>query len=208
MGLPEYSRSAQEHFDKHAEYYQPRQPPTQYAQWLAQDRAFFAKGLGGKRVIDVGAGTGVDAKSFKEHGLRPVCVDLAQTMAALCKKESLDTVLMDLEHLGFGDEVADGIWAHASLHFMPKRNFVWLMPDLHRILKPDGLLYIAVPEGMHDGWTDNGTRMPGARRWCARYQQSEAERILRTYFDILHASRVSKKITQNEPFLNFLCKKE
>ena len=84
----------------------------------------YADFMGGKKVMDVGSGFGVDPITFAQHGARVTFIDLVETnlnvLERLCKIMGLKDVqfvfLKDLDSLKPLDTDYDVIMAMGSLH--------------------------------------------------------------------------------------------
>lgn len=99
----------------------------------------------GARVLDLGAGTGHFVRAAARAGLRPVAVDVSETMLAYARREAEAEGLKNVEwlHAGFLSldvpaGTFDAALTSAALHHLPD---VWKMialENIHRALKPDG----------------------------------------------------------------------
>jgi len=108
----------------------------------------FVSLLPGRKILDVGCGSGRDTQYFAEDGFEAVGVDFSEQMVAEAKKRTKsDILLMDFSKLEFPDGSFDGIWACAALIHTPKRNLPQILSEFVRVLKPRGVLYISVREG-------------------------------------------------------------
>ena len=80
----------------------------------------FVSLLKGKKILDLGCGSGDHSLYFKKRGLDVVSVDLSKEMINLCKEKGLNALVMDIEDLDFKDKSFDGIWAVTSLLHVQK----------------------------------------------------------------------------------------
>ena len=101
----------------------------------------------GQKILDAGCGSGRDVIAFREAGYE---VDAFDASAEVCRIASAKTGI-EVKQLRFeeleGEEQFNGIWACASLlHVMPEA-----LPDvlhrLHKLLKPEGVLYASFKYG-------------------------------------------------------------
>lgn len=103
------------------------------------------KEVKGKRVLDYGCGNGVHLPFLARYAREVIAVDLSQPsldIAALrLKKEKLDApvslVQMDCEHLAFPDSSFDVIFDGGTFSSIDLER---ALPELSRVLKPDGCL--------------------------------------------------------------------
>ncbi|MFH0735568.1 MAG: class I SAM-dependent methyltransferase [bacterium] len=95
------------------------------------------------KILDVGCGSGVALKRFKERGYTPVGITINAAEYEICKNQGYDVFLMDQSFLDFNDENFNIIWArHVIEHsLMPYYTLI----EFKRVLKSDGILYIEVP---------------------------------------------------------------
>ncbi len=103
------------------------------------------------KVLDLGCGPGRDSAYFKESGLNVVSIDLSDGMIEEAKKLNVDVIKMNMLNMTFKENEFSGIWSMASLQNVSKEDGKKLIKDLHKILNPDGILYIAVKEGEGEG---------------------------------------------------------
>ena len=100
------------------------------------------EGYRGKRVLEVGCGAGIDLARFARGGAIVTGVDLSASAIALARQhfqqQGLDADLRegDGEHLPFGDETFDLVYAHGVVQYTP--NPQRLVQECRRVLKPGG----------------------------------------------------------------------
>jgi ubiquinone/menaquinone biosynthesis C-methylase UbiE len=96
----------------------------------------------GAKVLDVGCGQGVALEVFKAAGLDPIGVTLGED-AAVCRAKGLEVVEADFAFLDFEDERFDLVWCRHALEHSVFPLFT--LAEMHRVMKPGGLLYVEVP---------------------------------------------------------------
>lgn len=133
----------------------------------------FAKRLShGDTVIDLGCGAGRDLKSLCDRGLRPVGLDASLPLAKLAHDHSgCPIVVGDLRALPFATSIAEAGWASASLLHMSKEDAVVALKEIHRVIKPGGLLFSSVKRGEGCSVDDEG-------RWFSYYEPDEWRSLL------------------------------
>jgi SAM-dependent methyltransferase len=105
-------------------------------------------GYAGRRVLDVGCGTGVDLVRFVRGGASGVGIDLADSAIALAREnlrhQSLAASLSvgDGECLPFPDGTFDLVYAHGVLQYTPGDRA--LDEECRRVLAPGGTAYFQV----------------------------------------------------------------
>jgi SAM-dependent methyltransferase len=99
-------------------------------------------GLRGRRVLDVGCGTGVDLVRFAHGGARVTGVDIADSAIALAQQNVAQRglhaalVVADGEHLPFADGCFDYVFAHGVAQYTS--DGPRLVREVHRVLAPGG----------------------------------------------------------------------
>ena len=110
----------------------------------------------GGRVFDVGCGPGFDTAVIQSHNLRIISMDYNWQMMATGRNNlqlANDFVQADMRQLPF-DECADGLWVNASLLHIPRNEVPATIRDFHRVLRPGGILYLAVKRGAGENFTE------------------------------------------------------
>ena len=105
-------------------------------------------GYAGRRVLDVGCGTGVDLVRFVRGGASGVGIDLADSAIALAREnlrhQSLAASLSvgDGECLPFPDGTFDLVYAHGVLQYTPGDRA--MVEECRRVLAPGGTAFFQV----------------------------------------------------------------
>ena len=105
-------------------------------------------------ILDFGCGPGRDLKAFSDLGHVAVGLEGAPSLAQMarghsgCEVWEQDFLALDLPAARF-----DGIFANASLFHVPVREVTRVLGELHRALKPRGVLFCSNPHGRNEeGW--------------------------------------------------------
>ena len=114
----------------------------------------FARGLPGKRLLDIGCGPGRDALHFAELGLEVTAVDYSVAMIRAAQVASPDInpprfAVLDMRHVGqaFPENAFDGAWVCASLLHVPEPDVPAVLAGLHRVLAPGGRAHFSLKAG-------------------------------------------------------------
>ncbi len=171
---------------------------------LSEEVDFFLQELKGKKILDIGSGTGRDALFLKKQGLEPTCIDISSAMVEICKQKGLEAYRKDIEDLDFEEVSFDGVWAYTSLLHIPKKRIYNSLARIREILKEDGLLFLGMVEGEGEKIHQSPNKSE-KRRFFALYSDSEVREILKDYFDILKYKRF--QVSEKETYLVYVCKK-
>ena len=136
--------------------------------------------LNGKKVLDLGCGSGDHSLYFKDKGLDVTSIYLSEEMIKLCNEKELNATLMDIENLEFEDKSFDGIWAVTSLLHIPKSRLNKVIEKLNMILKDDGILYVCVKEGEGEKFVED--KSTNTERFFAFWEEEEIKTLFEPYF--------------------------
>ena len=144
--------------------------------------------LNGKKILDLGCGSGEHSLFFKEQGLDVTAIDLSEEMIKLCKEKGLNVFLMDIENLNFPENSFDGIWAVSSLLHIPKHKIDKVLKKLNALLKNNGILYICLKEGNgEEAIKDN---FENTSRFFSFWQEDELKETFGNYFIPIESKKV------------------
>ena len=105
-------------------------------------------------ILDFGCGPGRDLITFTKLGHVAIGLEAAAPFAAMARKQSgCEVWEQDFLALDLPDAHFDGIFANASLFHVPTQELARVLRELHRTLKPGGVLFCSNPHGNDDeGW--------------------------------------------------------
>jgi SAM-dependent methyltransferase len=130
--------------DIYARYWRSKEPAklgkSHYAEYVC--RQLTALGASG-RLLDFGCGWGSVSNAARHAGWNVTGIEVDRRKVAFCKQHGLDALYGDLLAQPFAAETFDA--AIAEQVFEHLYAPVAYLKALHRVLKPGGLLYIAVP---------------------------------------------------------------
>jgi len=138
-------KKAIETYNKYAKIYADRT----FNVILQFQQTEFISLLPGKKILDVGSGSGRDSKHFKDEGLDVTGIDISDGLLEEAKKRAPDVEFkkMDMLSMDFEEKTFDGIWVAATLSDIEKKDAKKFLEDCKKILKDRGVVYISVKEG-------------------------------------------------------------
>jgi len=100
-------------------------------------------------ILDAGCGIGTDAGYLDQLGHRVSGIDLSGKMLDIARQNhpGVEFFLQDLRHPDFPHSTFDGILAAFSLIHLRKDDVIPTLKRYHRLLKPSGLLFVALQSG-------------------------------------------------------------
>lgn len=118
----------------------------EYAPWMPEVMEF--AGHAGERLLEIGAGMGIDHAQFARHGAIVTDVDLSAGHLALARENFAlhglqgSFVHHDAETLPFDDNCFDVVYSNGVIHHTP--NTQQVVDEIHRVLKPGGKAIVMV----------------------------------------------------------------
>lgn len=137
----------------------------------------FANELPGRRILNLGSGSGRDALLLRNLGLDVICVDGAQSMIDITTSLGFESHLATFDAMSFKEGSFDGIWAHGSLLHISKSDVTKTLHYLRSLLKPEGLLAVGVIKGTGEDLTTHNS-MPGKARYFQFYESDELQNLI------------------------------
>lgn len=107
------------------------------------DKIFAMMGdVEGKRVLDIGCGTGRMIENLRKFGAKAVGIDVSKEMLRVARKKFLSTefVLGDAENLPFEDEEFDMVIASFVVVHLGDLRLAF--EEVHRVLKDGGVFIV------------------------------------------------------------------
>jgi SAM-dependent methyltransferase len=98
------------------------------------------EGAPGRRLADIGGGTGNYAIALKRDGWLPVVVDRSAEMLARAAAKGLEVVEADAQQLPFEDESFDAVTMVSMLHHVDDRHAA--LAEARRVLRTEGRLVL------------------------------------------------------------------
>jgi len=130
-------------------------------------------------ILDVGCGSGRDSLYFKDYELDVTAIDISDNMLEEAKKRvpTVKFEKMDMKDLKFKENNFDGAWIMATLSVVPKKEVEIALKEVSRVLKKDGIVYLAVKEGTGEV-VERKPKYENQPKFYAYFQQLEVEKLL------------------------------
>jgi len=134
-------------YERIAEAYDERIPDAAAMEPLLTRLADRLPGPG--RVLDLGCGTGRDARWFGDRGHDVVGVDLAAAQLRVAAANAPGAALCraDVRSLPFPDACFDGCWCAAVLLHLPRAAVGGALREVRRVLSPGAPMFCSVKRG-------------------------------------------------------------
>lgn len=109
----------------------------------------------GRRVVDVGCGSGELVRWLRGQGADAVGVECGEVMMRQAREADPDHPHAYLEGVGqdlpLHPESADAVVMSFSLHHVPRDDMINALREAHRVLRPGGIFYVAEPMSVGAG---------------------------------------------------------
>ncbi len=137
------------------------------------------------RILDLGCGDGRDTSFLNSLGADATGLDLSHSMIRLARKNYPDCtfVLGDMRRTPFHDDTFHCVWASASVIHIPKRELSMVEREIHRVLRPEGILSFSFKEGTGEGYQNDPYNEP---RYYSYYTLHELEQRLSSFRSLSH----------------------
>ncbi len=147
-------------------------------------------------ILDFGCGPGRDVQSFHSLGHRPVGLDGSAMFCNMARRHTHCEILHQMFlSLRLPHQAFDGVFANASLFHVPSQELPRVLSELHKALRPGGILFSSNPRGEGEGWS--GQRY-------SHYMELEASKayLEEAGFEVIkHYYRPSGKPRWEQPWL-------
>jgi SAM-dependent methyltransferase len=130
-------------------------------------------GAPGRRLLDIGGGTGNYARALRDEGWDPVVVDREPAMLAHAAGKGLETVQGDAQRLPLADAGFDAVMLVSMLHHV--EDPAAALAEAQRVLRPGGRLALMVftREDTEQSWLSD--YFPSTRAWMLETHSTRDE---------------------------------
>jgi len=163
------------------------------------------------KILDVGCGSGRDAKIFTAAGVDVLGIDFSSNLIEIAKVHAplANFKLMDIETIDSPSASFDGVWAACSLGHIPKNKIASVLKKINMILKDDGFFYLALKKGSGEILEKDNRYVGDHQKFWAFYEENELQHHLKNAgFKILDFKLVEKNSDyQTHPAFRVFCQK-
>jgi ubiquinone/menaquinone biosynthesis C-methylase UbiE len=130
-------------------------------------------GAPGRKLVDVGGGTGNYSRALAQEGWEPLVVDRSPEMLARATAKGLATLEGDAQRLPLPDGCADAVMLVSMLHHVDDPSAA--LAEARRVLRPGGRLALMAftRDDLEPQWYSD--YFPSTRAWMAASHPSLAE---------------------------------
>ncbi|MBY8996685.1 MAG: methyltransferase domain-containing protein [Candidatus Thorarchaeota archaeon] len=110
------------------------------------DRVFRLANHTPSSILDVGSGNGAIIGYYSEYGYETVGIEVSESAVKQASKQFPGTKFIHYDglHFPFGDSSFDTILLNDVLEHISYDDIEQVLAEIHRVLKPNGLVYISV----------------------------------------------------------------
>lgn len=163
------------------------------------------------KIIDIGCGSGRDAKIFTTAGIDVLGIDFCSNLIEIAKTHAplADFQLMDIEAINFSPATFEGAWAACSLGHIPKNKFLNVLKQIHVLLKEEGYFYLALKKGAGEILERDARYAGNHQKFWSFFEEVELKNHLENAgFKILDLKVTEKRYDyQTHPAFRIFCQK-
>jgi SAM-dependent methyltransferase len=136
------------------------------------------------RLLEIGAGPGLDSQYFSQGGLEVICTDLSPENVNLAQMRGLDARVMDYANLDFAPASFEAVYAMSCLLHVPSEHLPTVLAGIQSVLVPEGLFYYGQWGGERiEGIYEDDVNEP--KRFFCLYPDEELRKIVIDHFEVL-----------------------
>lgn len=147
------------------------------------------------KILDLGAGQGQDSRYFAKLGYDVISTDVSDEALKISKenaeKAGLNIKFMELDissKLPFDDNSFDIVYSHLALHYFTDEKTREIFTEIHRVLKPQGIL-ASLFNTIEDAETTDSSYTPIEKDY---YKSPEG--LLKRYFSVDYLKDIASKL--------------
>jgi ubiquinone/menaquinone biosynthesis C-methylase UbiE len=136
----------------------------------------------GGQILDLGTGTGTEARWLVDQGFEVTLFDLSEEMLAIAQRKIPDATAIqgDMTEMAFEAESFDGVFSRASILHLTKDEAKKVVKKVFEILKPRGTFFVSLKLGEGEKKVEDDKYGVKVNRFFAFYTQKEAEELVQS----------------------------
>lgn len=164
------------------------------------------------KIIDIGCGSGRDAKIFTNKGIAVLGIDFCQNLIDIAKVNAplAEFQVLDIETATFPTSSFEGAWACCSLCHIPKKILPVVLKNIHFFLKEKGCFYLTLKKGSGEVLEKDQRYAGDCEKFWSFFEENELKEMVEsTKFKILDCCTVQKEAAyQTHSCVRIFCQKE
>ncbi len=156
--------------------------------WV-EEMGNFNKLLPSGKILEIGSGSGRDAKELMELGYDYTGIDVSDGLLREARKvnPNAEFIKMSLYELNFPENNFEGFWSSATLLHIPKNRIDEALNNIYTVVKEDGIGFISIKKGQGERIEKDEPEMEGTQTRLFTYYSDEEFRdvLKRNNFEIL-----------------------
>ena len=180
MKYPLIKKNLSKVYDELAEYWGKDASLHDWGDAELKKFADLVKLGGGKDILELGCGSGVQTKQLLDLGLSVVGLDISPNMIIEAKKRAPGGKYLvgDIASVAFEKDSFGGIFARASLLHIPKKLIPAVLESVCKMLKTGGYFYLAIKEGKGEGEVEDVRHGINVKRFFSLFVKEEIEKLM------------------------------
>ena len=161
---------------------------------------FLSKIFTGKKILDLGCGTGRASAYYVSKGFDVIGIDLSKKMLEIAKTNhpDIDFILGDIRDINFKNTF-DGVSMAYSLFHLEKNDIPSVIKKAAKALNNNGVAMFILQEGQGEVFVDSPL-LPGKKLFINLFTEEEVKNLLSLDFEILSVDRKKPHLKGEHPF--------
>lgn len=188
------------YYDTHAKEWSEKHHGFDDGTYWVVEMDRFHKLLPEGNILEIGSGTGKDARELLKHGYGYVGIDASSGLLKIARERNPNVLFkhVAVQDMRFPENSFDGFWSVATLLHVPKDEIDLSLKKIAYVVKPGGIGFVTIKAGngeMND---------PDTGRWYFYYSNAEFNNILkRNNFEVIASENIKG---ENDTWLVYFVK--
>lgn len=162
-----------------------------------------------KTILDLGPGSGWEAKLLCDAGYAVTAIEFSEMMAAVAQKTApkAEVIVDEFTTHNFDGQTFDAIFAMAFIHLFTSEDVIGVMQKMFTLLRPKGVVLISTT--LHaktdEGFMRKTNFAQDAQRYRKQYTESELTNLIKTTgFKVISSSVSDDREVEGKRWINLL----